>query len=294
MRAFLAKTRLFLELIRFSHTVFALPFALLSVFLAAQGFPPPRRLAWILVAMVAARSAAMAFNRLADEVFDAANPRTVQRHLPRGILRRGEVGLFTLGSAALFVTAASFLNPLTFALAPLALVVILGYSYSKRFTCFSHLWLGLALALAPVGAWIAVTGSFAATPVWLGLAVLLWTAGFDILYACQDREFDLRAGLHSIPARLGIRGALRISAALHVLTLLALAAFLLSAQRHAPSWIGLAGVSALLLHEHRIVRPDDLQRVQTAFFTLNAWISFGMLAAGLLDLWLFPPAIASS
>jgi len=282
----LGKVRAYLQLIRFHHTVFALPFAILSAFLAGRGLPGWSKLAWILVAMVAARSAAMAFNRLADQELDRRNPRTADRPLPRGLVRRGEAWGFTIASAAVFVLAAYSLNTLTFVLSPVALVIIFGYSLSKRFTSLSHLWLGLALSIAPVGAWIAVTGAFAMPPLWLALAVLLWTAGFDIIYSCMDHDFDVEAGLFSIPSRLGIARALRVSAGLHFLTLLALAVFVIISGLGLFCWVGLAIITGLLLYEHWLVRPDDLGRVNTAFFTVNAVISFGMMLAGLLDLYL--------
>ena len=286
----LNKIELYLELIKFQHTVFALPFAVLSAFLAERGAPSLAKSGWILAAMVGARSAAMAFNRLVDEKYDRQNPRTATRHLPQGLLGRAEVWGFTLVSVGLFVWAAYSLNSLTFALSPVALAIILGYSLAKRFTSLSHLWLGLSLSIAPVGAWIAVTGAFAVPPLWIALAVLLWTGGFDIIYSCMDCESDRKAGLFSVPSRLGIPKALRIAAGLHVLTLLAFAGFLLSADLHVCSWVGLAAVSGLLIYEHWIVRPDDLGRVNTAFFTVNGIISFGMMAAGLLDIFLFTPA----
>jgi 4-hydroxybenzoate polyprenyltransferase len=280
------QVRTYCELVKFHHTVFALPFAILSAFLAERGFPGWPKFAWILVAMVGARSAAMAFNRLMDEKFDRENPRTAGRHLPQGLVKRVEVWLFTGASAALFVAATYALNPLTFALSPVALAVILGYSFSKRFTSLSHLWLGLALSIAPVGAWIAVTGRFAMPPLWLALAVVLWTAGFDILYSCMDYEFDVKAGLFSIPSRLGIERSLKVSACLHLLALFALAGFLAISGLGIFSWVGLASVAGLLAYEHRIVRPDDLRRVNTAFFAVNAVISFGTMTAGLLDIYL--------
>lgn len=282
--AILKKSLMLLDLIKFQHTVFALPFAVWSAFVAARGVPADWQIGWILVAMVGARSAAMAFNRLADERFDAANPRTAQRHLPRKLISRRQVWAFTIASAALFVWAAYSLNPLTFALSPVALAIILGYSYSKRFTSLSHFWLGLSLAIAPVGAWIAVTGSFAVPPLWLALAVFLWTAGFDIIYSCQDYRFDVEAGLKSIPGRIGVSGALRVSALLHLFMILALGAFLFSAHLGWVCWGGLLAVTGLLAYEHWLVRPEDLQRVNTAFFTVNAIVSFGLMSAGLLDL----------
>jgi 4-hydroxybenzoate polyprenyltransferase len=267
-------------MIRIEHTVFALPFALLGMVLAAEGWPEGRVVLWIVVAMVAARSAAMAFNRLADRAIDARNPRTAARALPAGTVSPAFVGGFAAASAALLVVAAWRLNPLCLALAPIALLVVFAYSYTKRWTAASHLVLGLALAGAPLGAWIAVRGDLRPAPLLLGLAVLLWVAGFDVLYALQDESFDRSSGLHSIPARFGTRAALWISAGLHLLMLAALAAL---PAAYAPPllgpayWFGVAGCAAFLLYQHWIVRPGDLSRLNAAFFTAN----------GILSLWLF-------
>lgn len=288
MIAVFKKTLIFLDLIKFQHTLFVLPFAILSACLAARGVPDARTCIWILIAMVGARTAAMAFNRLADERYDCENPRTAGRHLPKGLMRRGEVWAYTVLAAGIFVIASYSLNRLTFLLSPVALAVILGYSLSKRFTSFSHFWLGFGLSIAPAGAWIAVTGQFAVPPLWLAAVVLLWTAGFDIIYACMDYDYDVNSDLYSIPKRFGIVGALRISALLHLLMLIALAGFMLSAQLGAVSWIGFIAVAILLAYEHRIVRPDELGRVNTAFFNVNAIISFGLMVTTLLDLWLLP------
>ncbi|MDA0838124.1 MAG: putative 4-hydroxybenzoate polyprenyltransferase [Planctomycetota bacterium] len=280
------KITVYLDLIKFQHTIFALPFAILSAFLAAEGFPGYAKFGWILLAMVGARSAAMAFNRLMDEKYDRDNPRTAKRPLTAGLVRRGEVWGFTIVSIAVFVWAAYSLNPLAFYLSPVALAVILSYSLAKRFTSLAHLWLGLGLAIAPVGAWIAVTGKFGIPPLWLALAVMLWTAGFDIIYSCMDHDYDVRTGLFSIPQRLGIPKALRLSAVLHFFTVGALAAFLCFAELGIFSWTGLGLVACLLAYEHWIVRPDDLGRVNTAFFYVNAIISFGMMCTAMLDIYL--------
>ncbi len=271
--------RTVLEMIKFEHTLFALPFAFLGMVLAAEGWPAWATVGWIALAMVGARSAAMAFNRLADRRLDADNPRTADRALPAGEVSPLFVALFVTLSAALLFVAAWQLNPLCFKLAPVALMVILGYSYTKRFTALSHLVLGVALAGAPLGAWIAVKGSVAATPLLLGGAVLLWVAGFDILYALQDREFDRERRLHSIPVALGERGALIASAVLH-LGMLALLASLPG--RYPPGlgwgyWLGVTGCAALLGYQHWIVRPGDLSRLDAAFFRAN----------GILACWLF-------
>jgi 4-hydroxybenzoate polyprenyltransferase len=273
-------------MIKFSHSIFALPFALVSVVLAAGNDLRWTQILWILVAMVGARSAAMGFNRLADQAIDARNPRTAARELPRGVVSRVEVWAFVVTSATALVFASAMLNPLCLALSPVALLIVFGYSYTKRFTSLSHLALGLALAVAPVGAWIAIRGSLDAAPVILGFAVLTWVAGFDIIYACQDMDFDRREGLHSIPARVGIRKALIVSRLLHAVAVMLLLALYAIASLHPVYLAGVAGVASLLAYEHSLVRHDDLSRVDAAFFTVNGWISVGYftvtLAARLL------------
>jgi 4-hydroxybenzoate polyprenyltransferase len=268
-----------LEMIKFEHTLFALPFAFLGMVLAAEGVPPWRTVAWILVAMVGARSAAMAFNRLVDRHIDARNPRTATRALPAGQVTPTFVVAFVVVSTGLLLLAAWQLNPLTLALAPVALAVIFLYSYTKRFTALCHLVLGLALAGAPLGAWIAVRGDIQPTPLLLAAAVLLWVGGFDILYALQDLDFDRAAGLHSIPARLGVPASLVVSAACHLgtLALLALLPWSYPPGLGPAYWVGLAGCAALLFWQHWIVRPGDLSRLDAAFFTAN----------GALSAWLF-------
>jgi 4-hydroxybenzoate polyprenyltransferase len=266
------------RMIKFSHSVFALPFAFASAALAASDGLRWQTLAWILVAMVGARSAAMGFNRLADHAIDARNPRTAARELPQGRLSRREVWLFVAASAAAFVTAAAMLNPLCLALSPVALAIVFGYSYTKRFTALSHLVLGLALAIAPVGAWLAIRGSLSAAPLLLALGVLGWVAGFDTIYACQDVDFDRGERLHSLPARVGVRRALLLARALHVLAVGLLAALYWVAPLHGLYLAGLAPLAGLLIYEHSLVRHDDLSRVNVAFFTLNGWISVGYLA----------------
>jgi 4-hydroxybenzoate polyprenyltransferase len=280
------------RLVRFSHTVFALPFALAAVALAWPRYPVTlRSLFWILVAMVGARSAAMGFNRLTDRRFDALNPRTQAWELPQGKVKVWEAVLLTLLASALFVFAASQLNPLCFALSPLALAVIFFYSLTKRFTWTSHLFLGLALSLAPMGAWLAVGGmpnSFSdiAPPVFLGAAVLFWLAGFDTIYALQDFDFDRSARLHSIPVRFGVRGALYLSSAFHCLTVVFLLLVGLTARLGPIYWLGTAAVALVLLWEHRLVKPDDLSRVNKAFFDLNAYVSVVYFLTTLADrLW---------
>jgi 4-hydroxybenzoate polyprenyltransferase len=272
-------------MIKIEHTLFALPFALLGAVLAARGVPPLRTVGWIVLAMVGARSAAMAFNRLADRGIDSANPRTSMRALPAGLLSPRFVALFTLASAALFVFAAYNLNRLAFVLSPVALISVLLYSYTKRFTSLSHFVLGWCLAIAPTGAWIAVRGAIdSPIPLLLSLAVLLWTAGFDILYACQDHDFDLVSGLYSIPQRYGIANALLVARALHAAMFAALVLVFWLTGLH---WLALAGiivVAALLVYQHRLVRPDDLSRLNVAFFTTNAYVSVILFVAVAADL----------
>ena len=271
-------------MIKFEHTVFALPFAVMSAFIASGGFPPLPKLGWILVAMVGARSCAMAFNRLADAEIDSNNPRTAMRAIPAGLITKGAVWCFTIISAGLLVFAAWRLNPLAFALSPVALAVVMGYSYTKRFTAFSHFWLGLALSISPVGAWIAIEGSFALPPIVLCLVVLLWTAGFDIIYACQDVNFDRKHGLHSIPAKIGIRWALWLSSALHVIAVLLLLGIPHLVELGLFYYIGVGIVVLIFIYEHAIVKPTDLSRVNLAFFTLNGMISLVLMALSIADI----------
>ena len=263
------------RMVKFSHSVFALPFALAGATLAAaeSGGIEAGRVAWIVVAMFAARNAAMGFNRLADHALDALNPRTAARELPRGALSRRAVGVATLLLSSLFVLAAFRLGPLCGWLAPLALAVVFGYSYTKRFTWLSHGILGLALAIAPVGAWLAVRGEFSWVAGLLGAAVLPWVAGFDVVYACQDVEFDRRHGLFSVPARFGVARALVLARVLHATALAALAGVGLLAGLHPVYWVGWVAVAALLAWEHRLVRADDLSRLDVAFFNMNGVIA---------------------
>ena len=296
-----ATLRSYLELVRFSHTIFALPFALMAVILAFQAPAPAttspaewwRRGLGVLLCMVTARTAAMAFNRLVDRSFDAANPRTATRHLPRGDLAVGEVfGLVALSCGAFIAATLLFLpNWLPLVLSVPVLAWLLGYSYAKRFTMLAHVWLGAALGMAPVAAWIAIRGeALLANPadglpaLILGLAVTTWVAGFDIIYACQDAGFDASQGLHSIPSRLGVPRALTLAAGLHVVTLAILAALpLVVPQLGAVYWGTLVAIGALLVWEHSLVRPDDLSRVNQAFFTANAAIGLLLLVAIAID-----------
>ena len=284
MKALVDRALVYGRMIKFSHSVFALPFALASAAVAAEGRVPWRELPWIVVAMIGARSAAMGFNLLADQAIDARNPRTAGRELPRGVLSRREVWLFVSLSALALIGAAAMLNPLCLLLSPVALLVVLGYSYTKRFTSLSHLVLGLALSIAPVGAWLAVRGRFDAAPVVLALAVLAWVAGFDTIYSCQDVDFDRREGLRSLPALLGVRRALAVARGLHVLAVALLAALYTLAPLHPIYLAGVAAVAALLVYEHSLVSADDLSRVDAAFFTVNGWISIGYLIFTILGL----------
>ncbi|MDQ2730336.1 MAG: putative 4-hydroxybenzoate polyprenyltransferase [Armatimonadota bacterium] len=274
-----------LEMIKFQHTVFALPFAVMSAALATSRTPDvsPWVYFWILVAMVGARSSAMAFNRLVDREIDAENPRTAQRALPLGLVTPAQTALFTAGSALLFLFAAYRLNGLAFALSPVALLIILGYSYTKRFTWASHWVLGFALAIAPVGAWIAVTGQFAVPPLLLAAAVACWTAGFDIIYSCQDVDFDSEKNLFSVPRRFGVARALQLSSLFHAIMVLCLAILIPAASLGWVYGAGVAAAAGLLVYEHSLVKPGDLSRVDAAFFTTNGLVSIGLMVFLLAD-----------
>ncbi len=276
--------RITLEMIKWEHSIFALPFALTGAMLAAQGIPPVRVVFWILVCMVAARSAAMAFNRWADAQIDRDNPRTAARAIPAGLLSRQFTIGFTIISAAIFIFAASRLNFLTLVLSPVALAVILSYSYAKRFTRWSHLLLGLALGIAPAAAWIAVRGTLDPRILVLTGAVLFWVAGFDILYACQDYQHDLQAGLHSIPQSFGLEGAFWIARAMHVGMLALLLVLILSFHLGWITILGVLAVAGMLIYEHSLVSPQDLSKLNAAFFTMNGIISFVFFAAVAIDL----------
>jgi 4-hydroxybenzoate polyprenyltransferase len=273
-------------MIKWEHSIFALPFALTATLLAARGLPTFRTIAWILLAMVAARSAAMAFNRWADAELDAANPRTRSRAIPSGLLSRRFVLGFTALAALIFVLASAQLNRLTLYLSPGVLLVLFGYSYMKRITRWSHLVLGLALGLAPSAAWIAVRGSLDPRILVLTAAVTLWVGGFDVLYACQDFDHDRIAGLHSLPQALGIPAAFWAARAMHLTMLALLGWFALLFHFHVLGWIGIAAVALLLLYEHSLVSPRDLRRLNAAFFTMNGVIATIFLAFVAADLWL--------
>ena len=275
-------------MIKIEHTIFALPFALLGALFAARdlphGIPTRAQIGWILLAMVGARSAAMAFNRLVDLPFDARNPRTAGRALPQRQLTRKFVALFILASSSVFIFAAWMLNGLAFALSPVALGIIFVYSYMKRVTWLTHFFLGLALGCAPVGAWIAIRGDVSAIPLLLGLAVMLWVSGFDIIYACQDVGFDDAQRLYSIPRRFGIARALWISGILHILMVILLVPVFVKMGLGLLSLSGLGLVVLLLAYEHSLVKPADLSRVNAAFFTINGWISVLLLLFAGMDI----------
>jgi 4-hydroxybenzoate polyprenyltransferase len=283
-------------MIKFEHSVFALPFAMTGALLAfrASGFAAPevwRKLGWIAVAMVGARSAAMAFNRLVDADLDARNPRTRARHLPSGLLSRGFAWAFVTAASAVFFMAAWMLNPLCLRLAPVALAVVFFYSFTKRFTSFAHLVLGLSLGIAPAAAWIAVRGSLDARILWLTAAVMFWTAGFDVIYACQDYEFDCEEGLFSIPRLLGIARALLAARGLHVLMVISLLFLVETLRLGALALAGVGAIAALLVYEHSLVKANDLSRVNAAFFTMNGYVSVLFFVFWAADIFLLKPGV---
>ena len=286
----LRSTRLTLEMIKWEHSIFALPFALTGAVLAAGGWPHAATLLWIVVCMVSLRTAAMAFNRLVDTDIDRINPRTAMRALPAGLLSKGFVAAFTVLSLAVFIGAAAMLNHLTLLLSPIAIVVVLAYSYMKRITRWSHLVLGLALGIAPSAAWIAVRGGLDSRIIVLTAAVLLWVAGFDVLYACQDLEHDRANGLRSVPQAFGMERAFLLARTMHLL-MLALLGTLVALFHLGPIAIGGVGmVAMLLLYEHSLVSPRDLRRMNAAFFTLNGVIAVVFFCSVALDVLLRKPA----
>lgn len=272
-----SRLALFFELVRFEQTLFALPFAYAGMLLAARGVPALSICGWVTLAMFGARTAGMAANRLIDWRIDAINPRTAGRHLPAGLVAARSVVLLLLGSLGLLALAAQQLNPLCYQLWPLAAALLLGYSYSKRFTWLCHLWLGVVQACAPIGGWLAVRGQFADTPLWLGLVIFTWVAGFDVLYACQDFDHDRKVGLFSVPARFGIATAFRISEALHGVAWLALWQVGATAGLGAVYGLGCCFIGILLYYQHRLLRPTDLSQMQKAFFQANVGISLTLL-----------------
>lgn len=287
MEALVRQTRIMLEMIKFQHTVFALPFAFTGMLMAAGGFPSWYQVTWILLACVFARTAAMSFNRWADREIDKRNPRTETRAIPAGQLRSGTVFAVAIVCAIGFIGCAAMLNPLALALSPMALVVLFGYSYAKRFTSMAHFILGLALALAPVGAWVAVRQEIGLPALWLAAGVMLWTAGFDLIYACQDTEIDRKEGLFSVPARYGPRAALSISKGLHALAVGSFVMAGLSARLGAFYYTGVAIAAVLLLAEHLIVNPHDVRRINLAFFTVNSWVGMAIFAGTAIDILAF-------
>jgi 4-hydroxybenzoate polyprenyltransferase len=276
-----------LEMIKFQHTIFALPFAVVGAALAARGWPDPLVCLWILACMVTARTAAMTFNRMVDARFDASNPRTAGRAIPRGLISMGFARGFLLVSLALFFASAAMLNLTVLLLSPLAAFVVLGYSMTKRFTPLCHFVLGLSLAMAPVGAWLAVSPAFDPLPFLIAAGVLFWVAGFDILYACEDADFDRSAGLKSVPAALGVPRALVVARVCHAVAIAAFAAPILLGLR---GWyaFAVAAVAVLLVYEHAIVRADDLRRANRAFFHVNAVVSAVLAAGAIAELALRP------
>jgi 4-hydroxybenzoate polyprenyltransferase len=277
---------LFAGAVKVEHTVFALPFAYISMILAAGGWPGWHVLVWVTLALLGARTAAMSLNRLIDRAIDARNPRTARRHLPAGLLSTRDVAIGTIAGVALMFVSAWQLNPLCLMLAPLALVFLVGYPYTKRFTIASHWILGFTDGIAAAGGWIAVTGHFAPPAFILWFAVTFWIAGFDLIYACQDIDFDRREGLHSVPARFGTAVALRLAQFCHLLTVLALAALPLFVPLSWPYWVGLAIVAGLFIYEHSLVSPTDLSRAGVAFFNVNGYISLIMLVSTVAGRWL--------
>jgi len=280
----LAKLSAIFADIKFQHTVFALPFAIMSAFIAAGGMPEAEEMMWIVVCMAGARSAAMAFNRIVDARFDVNNPRTQNRALPSGRVDMKNYWLFLIASSALFVFAAGMLNNLALYLSPVALVIVFFYSFTKRFTAYSHFWLGLAISIAPVGAWVAIREEISFVSLLLGAAVVFWLIGFDILYSCMDVAFDRENNLNSIPQKFGVENALRIAFASHVLMIVLLFALLQPVNELGILYVaGVVIVAGLLIYEHSLVRPDDLSKINMAFFNVNGIISVGLMVFIILD-----------
>ncbi len=281
------RTALILDMVKFPHTIFALPVALMATFLAARGWPAWDKLGLIILAMTGARNGAMAFNRLADTKYDVQNPRTCTRALPAGKISSLQVTIFITICSTLFILSAYLLGPLPFALSPVALAVIYTYSYTKRFTSYSHLFLGLSLGIAPIGAWIGIRGRIEPLPLFIALATLLWVAGFDIIYSCLDADFDHRVGLYSIPQRFGLRRALQISAVLYALMFAVLVLIMYLGQLHIIYGFGLLVIGGLLIYQHIIVKPNDLSRANLAFCTINGIISMVLFLFTVTDLFWF-------
>lgn len=283
MNFIIEKIMLYLKMIKFSHSIFALPFAFTGAIIAASGIPSSRQIFWITIAMVGARSGAMGLNRIIDRKIDRANPRTRNRELPTGIIKLSEAVLFTAVSFAVFVFAAYMLNPLCLKLSPVALCVLFIYSYIKRFTWASHFVLGLSLSAAPIGAWIAVKGTFNLEIISIGIAVVFWLAGFDTLYALQDIEFDKSYGLYSIPERFGIKKALIFARIFHVIAFLMLVSSGFLFNLGVFYWLGMMVVGGLFIYEHSLVKENDLSRLDMAFFNMNGYISIAVFIFTLLD-----------
>jgi 4-hydroxybenzoate polyprenyltransferase len=283
----LEKLRVILSDIKIQHTIFALPFAVMSAFLAAEGIPDIRSLFWIFVAMVSARSAAMAFNRIVDAKFDKANPRTQDRALPSGKALPGQYWIFLVLSAIIFIIASGMLNQLALMLSPAALAIVFFYSFTKRFTSLSHFFLGIALSVAPVGAWVAIKEEISFASLVLGAAVVFWLIGFDIIYSCQDVEVDQSSGLHSIPAKFGVRNALRLAAISHAIMIIFLLGLLFLPLLGTLYLVGVIAVAGLLVYEHSLVKWNDLSKVNVAFFNVNGWIGAALMATVVVDcVWL--------
>jgi 4-hydroxybenzoate polyprenyltransferase len=275
------------KLIKFSHTIFSFPFAVMSAFIAAGGMPEIKQLLLIIGALVMARSCAMSFNRLVDAKYDIHNPRTAYRIQLQNNIGKANLWFFTISCTILFVVCAGMLNRLSLIISPLALLVIFGYSYTKRFTNFSHLVLGLSLSLSPIGAWIGVTGNIAAAPFVLAFAVLLWTAGFDIIYACQDLQSDIKAKLHSIPKMMGIKNSLKLSSVLHILVVITLVLFMYFTSLNYVYLGGVVFVGIMLIYEHSLIKPHDLSKINLAFFTVNGIISMILMVTTIVDIYVF-------
>lgn len=286
MTSLFQQIKIFMEMIKFSHTIFALPFALSAALLAANGLPTGRQLLFLMLAMVGARTAAMAMNRLIDAEIDARNPRTVTRAIPAGLISKGAVLTAIMLSIALLLWAAAMLNPLCLKLSPIALFFLILYSYCKRFTALAHVVLGICLAGAPIGAWVALKGTIELPAIVLGLIVLFWVAGFDILYALQDLDYDREAGLHSIPVALGVDGSLWLARLFHLMTVCFLVWLVYLLNLGVWFWLGTAAMTAMLLYEHWLLRAGDLTRLDAAFFTMNGYISLTFLAATAADVFL--------
>jgi len=286
-KGFLSRLSTILTLIKFSHTIFSLPFAVMSAFLAADGMPGIRQILLILGALITARTCAMSFNRLVDAKYDISNPRTDYRIRLQNSIGRPNLWIFTIICALLFIAFAAGLNRLSLLLSPVALLIIFGYSYTKRFTNLSHFALGLALAFSPIGAWIGVKGEVALAPFILAFAVVLWTAGFDIIYACQDLQHDIKTGLYSLPKKMGLKNALQVSSLLHILVVIILFIFMYFTGLDIIYFGGVCFVGVMLFYEHSLIKPHDLSKVNMAFFTINGLISIVLMIVTIVDIYVY-------